>query len=78
MPKKNILNSFKYVLGQYCAINQFVELSKRCFIADHDSELQTRSSFIELATKQGITLTNLLLKLFSLYLACKTVFIVEE
>lgn len=58
MPKKNILNSFKYVLGQYCAINQFVELSKRCFIADHDSELQTRSSFIELATKQGITLTN--------------------
>ena len=28
MQKKNILNRFKDVLGQYCAINQFVELSK--------------------------------------------------
>ena len=26
--KKNILNNFKDVLGQYCAINQFIELSK--------------------------------------------------
>lgn len=58
MQKKNILNSFKDVLGQYCAINQFVELSKRCFIADYNLEIQTRSSFIELATQKEITLTN--------------------
>ena len=28
LDKKNILNNFKDVLGQYCAINQFIELSK--------------------------------------------------
>ena len=58
MQKKNILNRFKDVLGQYCAINQFVELSKRCFIADYDSEIHTRNSFIELATQKEITLTS--------------------
>lgn len=31
MYEKNALNNFKDVLGKYCAINQFVELSKRCF-----------------------------------------------
>lgn len=58
MQKKNTLNRFKDVLGQYCAINQFVELSKRCFVADYNSEIQTRSSFIELATQKEITLTS--------------------
>ena len=29
LQRKNILNNFKDVLGQYCAINQFVELAKR-------------------------------------------------
>lgn len=58
MQKKNILNNFKDVLGQYCAINQFVELSKRCFITDYKTEIQTRDSFIGLATQKSITLTS--------------------
>lgn len=58
MQRKHILNNFKEILGQYCAINQFVELSKRCFVADYQLEIQTRDSFIELATKKSITLTN--------------------
>ncbi len=28
MYEKNALNNFKDVLGKYCAINQFIELSK--------------------------------------------------
>ena len=39
MQKKNILNNFKDVLGQYCAINQFIELSKRCFVLDHEKDM---------------------------------------
>lgn len=55
---KNILNNFKDILGQYCAINQFVELSKRCFISEHTAQLSTREAFIELATQNHITLTS--------------------
>lgn len=58
MQKKNILNEFKDILGQYCAINQFVELSKRCFVTDYKEEIQNRNSFIELATQREITLTS--------------------
>ena len=58
MYEKNALNNFKDVLGKYCAINQFVELSKRCFVADHQNELQKRETFVELATAYAVTLTN--------------------
>ena len=34
MYEKNALNNLKDVLGKYCAINQFVELSKRCFVVE--------------------------------------------
>ena len=34
MYEKNALNNFKDVLGKYCAINQFIELSKRCFVVE--------------------------------------------
>ena len=33
MYEKNALNNFKDVLGKYCAINQFIESSKRCFVS---------------------------------------------
>lgn len=58
MQDKNALNNFKDVLGKYCAINQFVELSKRCFVAEHQQEIQKRDTFIKLATKYQVTLTN--------------------
>lgn len=58
MQERNSLNTFKDVLGRYCAINQFVELSKRCFLAEHEAEIQKRESFVELATGYAITLTN--------------------
>lgn len=58
MQEKNILNKFKDVLGQYCAINQFVELAKRCFVIDHKDDIKDRSSFISLATQNSITLTS--------------------
>lgn len=58
MYEKNALNNFKDVLGKYCAINQFVELSKRCFVVDHQNELQKRETFVELATAYAVTLTN--------------------
>ena len=58
MQKKNILNNFKDVLGQYCAINQFIELSKRCFVLDHGKDMATRESFIALATRNSVTLTD--------------------
>ncbi len=58
MQKKNILNSYKTILGQYCAISQFVELSKRCFLDEHALEIEKRDSFIALATKNKITLTS--------------------
>jgi hypothetical protein len=45
-------------LGKYCAVNQFIELSKRCFVADHQEEIQEREKFIKLATQHEITLTN--------------------
>ena len=58
MQEKNALNNFKDVLGRYCAINQFVELSKRCFVKEHQKEIQNRETFIELATEYAVTLTN--------------------
>ena len=58
LQRKNILNNFKDILGQYCAINQFVELAKRCFIIDHAKDIETRESFIDLATQNSITLTD--------------------
>ena len=58
MQNKNALNNFKDVLGKYCAINQFVELSKRCFVAEHQQEIQKRDAFIKLATKYEVTLTD--------------------
>lgn len=58
MYEKNALNNFKEVLGKYCAINQFVELSKRCFTVEHQNEIQKRETFVELATKYAVTLTN--------------------
>lgn len=58
MQDKNALNNFKDVLGKYCAINQFVELSKRCFVTEHQKEIQKREAFVELATEYEVTLTN--------------------
>lgn len=58
MQEKNALNNFKSVLGKYCAINQFIELSKRCFVTEHQNEIKIRNKFIELATKYEVTLTN--------------------
>ena len=52
------MNNFKNILGRYCAINQFVELSKRCFLVEHEKEIQQRECFVELATKHSVTLTN--------------------
>ena len=56
--EKNALNNFKDVLGKYCAINQFVELSKRCFLVEHQNEIQKRDTFVKLATEYAVTLTN--------------------
>lgn len=58
MYEKNALNNFKTVLGKYCAINQFIELSNRCFVVEHQKEIEKRETFIELATEYGVTLTN--------------------
>ena len=58
MYEKNALNNFKDVLGKYCAINQFVELSKRCFLVEHQNEIQKRDTFVKLATEYAVTLTN--------------------
>ena len=58
MYEKNALNNFKDVLGKYCAINQFVELSKRCFWVEHQNEIQKRDTFVKLATEYAVTLTN--------------------
>lgn len=58
MYEKNALNNFKNVLGKYCAVNQFVELSKRCFVDEHQNEFQKRETFVELATAYAVTLTN--------------------
>lgn len=58
MSQRNVLNNFKDILGEYCAINQFIELSKRCFVKDHVSDLKTRDSFVNLATENAITLTS--------------------
>lgn len=55
---ENILHNFKDILGQYCAINQFIELSKRCFLLEHNEDMATREAFIALATNNGITLTD--------------------
>ena len=58
MQKKNILNNFKSILGQYCAISQFVELSKRCFTSEHAEEIADRERFVALASQNFITLTD--------------------
>ncbi|MCI2105276.1 MAG: hypothetical protein LKK00_00945 [Intestinimonas sp.] len=54
---RNILNSFKQILGEYCAINQFVELSKRSFLADHSVLLTDTDKFAQFANNNSITLT---------------------
>ncbi len=54
MYEKNALNNFKDVLGKYCAINQFVELSKRCFLVEHQNEIQKRDTFVKLATEYAV------------------------
>ncbi len=56
--EKNILHKFKDVLGEYCTINQFVELSKRCLVMEHESEIGKRQDFIALASRYAITLTS--------------------
>ena len=58
MEKKNPLNHFKTVLGEYCAINQFMELSKRCFMCEHGRDLREKESFIKLANQYKLTLTD--------------------
>lgn len=58
MQEKNILNQFKDVLGQYCAVIQFIELSKRCFVTEHEDEICDKKSLVALATRNEITLTN--------------------
>ena len=45
MYEKNALNNFKDVLGKYCAINQFVELSKRCFLVEHQMCIRDRPRY---------------------------------
>lgn len=54
----NIFNKFKKTLGQYCAINQFIELSNRCFISEHGADIADREQFISLATQNAISLTH--------------------
>lgn len=58
MPDKNIINQFKTTLGQYCAINQFVELSKRSFLSEHNDITSDREKFVEYATAHKVTLTE--------------------
>lgn len=58
MQEKNALNKYKEILGQYCAINQFVELAKRCFVAEHKEEISNREAFVNLANQNAITLTD--------------------
>lgn len=58
MQEKNILNKYKKLLGQYCAINQFVELTKRCFVSEHADEIKSKERFVSLATQRSITLTE--------------------
>jgi hypothetical protein len=53
---KNILNNFKRVLGEYCAINQFVELSKRSLLTEQ-SILSNRAEFVHFANNNLIALT---------------------
>ena len=56
MYEKNALNNFKDVLGKYCAINQFIELSKRCFVAEHQKEMTFQdASDAECVRKESMT-----------------------
>lgn len=57
MSNKNIYNKFKLVLGEYCTMSQFVELSKRSFLTEHSSLLSNKDEFIKLAHNNLITLT---------------------
>jgi hypothetical protein len=57
MSEKNILNKFKQGIGEYCAINQFIELSKRSFLADHSDLLTNKVAFIQYAKNNGLSLT---------------------
>lgn len=58
MQELNILNQYKNTLGEYCAINQFVELANRCFVTEHNAEINNRDSLVSLATRYSLTLTN--------------------
>lgn len=44
------------MLGEYCALAQFIELSRRELISGHD--LENTTEFIELAKKQRLTLAS--------------------
>lgn len=58
MNSKNAINKFKQILGEYCAINQFVELSKRVFAYDHESDLSNIESFISLSEKHKLAIAT--------------------
>lgn len=55
---RNILNNYKKLLGQYCEVNQFIELTKRCFHSDHRDAMESEKFFKPLAEKYQLTLTS--------------------
>ncbi len=57
MQTQNILNQFKKSRGEYCAINQFVELAKRSLINEHKSEMGSREKLEEFSKRYSVSLS---------------------
>lgn len=54
---QNILNEYKDMVGEYCAINQFVELAKRSLIKEHENEINSIGEFKKLAARYSLSLS---------------------
>ena len=54
---QNLLNEYKNMVGEYCAINQFVELAKRSLITEHENELASGEEFRKLSKTYSLTLS---------------------
>lgn len=58
MQERNILHRFKQLIGEYCAINQYIELSLRCFADDYTNTLKNAQELKNLAHSKSLTLSH--------------------
>lgn len=58
MQERNILHRFKQLIGEYCAINQYIELSLRCFADSYAYTFENPQELEHLAYSKSLSLSH--------------------